>query len=82
MRIPAATNDNNPDVRLRFVALPPRVPDHLEAEVRRLQKEAERAGLEALAHILAIGAREANRVAEWERMVRAELIPLSPARRR
>lgn len=49
------------------------MPDHLEAQVRRLQSEAERASLDALAHILAIAAREANRVAEWERRVRAEL---------
>ncbi len=72
MLCPAATNDNEFD-RLQSAALPQRVPDHLEAEVRRLQSAAERASLDALAHILAIAAREANRVAEWERRVRAEL---------
>ena len=75
MLCPAATNDNNSDRRLPSVAPPQRVPDHLEGEVRRLQAEAERASLDALAHILAIAAREANRVAEWEHRVRAELIP-------
>lgn len=49
------------------------MPDQLEAEVRRLQTEAERARLEGLAHILAIAAAEASRVAEWERRIKAEL---------
>ncbi len=73
MLCPAATNDNNSNGRLPSAALPQRVADHLEAEVRRLRTEAERASLDALAHILAIAAREANRVAEWERRVSAEL---------
>lgn len=75
MLCPAATNDNDSDRRLPAAALPQRVPDHLEGEVRRLQADAERASLDALAYILAIAAREASRVAEWERRVRAELAP-------
>ncbi len=73
MLCPAAMNDNNSGSRLQSAALPQRVPDHLETEIWRLQTEAERASLDALAHILAIAAREANRMAEWERRVRAEL---------
>lgn len=73
MLFAVATNDNSSRGLWRVEALPPRMPDHLEAEVRRLQTEAERASLDPLAHILAIAAREANRVAEWERRVRAEL---------
>ncbi len=73
MLCPAATNDNNSGSRLQSAALPQRAPDYFKAEIRRLQTEAERASLEALAHILAIAAREANRMAEWERTVRAEL---------
>lgn len=70
---PAAMNDNDSSHGLHPEALPQHLPDHLEGEVRRLQTEAERASLDALAHILAIAAREANRVAEWERKVRGEL---------
>ena len=73
MLCPAAMNDNTAGCRLQSAALPQRVPDHLEREIRRLQTEAERASLDALAHILAVATREANRVAEWERRVRAEL---------
>ena len=77
MFCPTAANDNG-DRRSQGAAGPaqvqaPRLPDRLEAEVARLQTEAERASLDALAYILAIAAREANRVAEWERRVRAEL---------
>lgn len=82
MLCPAATNDNNPDRDSRSSALAQRVPDHLEGEVRRLQIEAERASLDALAHILAIAAREANRVAEWERRIRAELMTAPDVLRR
>ncbi len=69
----AAANDNNSGSRLQSAALPQRAPDYFEVEIRRLQTEAECASLDALAHILAIAAREANRMAEWERTVRAEL---------
>ena len=77
MLSPTATNDNDFDDRAKAAVLPQRVPAHLEAEVRRLQIEADRASLDGLAYILAIAAREANRVAEWERKIRAELSPSS-----
>ncbi len=69
----ATTNDNNSGSRLQSATLPQRVPDYFETEIWRLQTEAECASLDGLAYILAIAAREANRMAEWERRVRAEL---------
>lgn len=70
---PMPVNDNDPARRSSAPAHVQRAPDRLEAQVRRLQKQAERASLDALAHILAIAAGEAGRMAEWERRVRAEL---------
>lgn len=68
---PGAVNDNGAPGRRPAPAR--RAPDYLQAEVKRLQALAEEASLDALAHMLAMAAREAGRVAEWERRVRAEL---------
>ena len=68
-----AVNDNGSAECVPAAVKPVRVPDDLGAKVQRLQTEAQRAGLDALAFILAMAAREANRVAGWERRVFAEL---------
>ena len=77
MLCPSAVNDNGSDGcrRMRPSALvrPVRVPDGLEAEIGRLQAKANRERLDALAFLLAMAAREAGRVATWERWVRSEL---------
>jgi hypothetical protein len=73
MLFSAAANDNQRNSCLRFAGPSSRVPAQLEAEVRRVQTEAERARLDGLAHILAIAAAEVSRVAEWERRIDAEL---------
>jgi hypothetical protein len=53
--------------------MPMRPPDDLAAKVLRLQAEAQRADLDGLAFILAMAAREATRLASWERQAVAEL---------
>ena len=73
MLCPPAANDNGRAECLPAAVRPVRAPDDLGAKVKRLQTEAERAGLDALAFILEMAAREANRVAGWERRVFAEL---------
>jgi hypothetical protein len=77
MLCPPAVNDNGSDscrpMRPSALARPARVPDGLEAEIGRLQARADRVRLDALAFILAMAAREAGRVAKWERRVRSEL---------
>ena len=73
MLCPPAMNDNKSAECLPAAVRPVRAPDDLGAKIKRLQTEAERAGLDALAFILEMAAREANRVAGWERRVFAEL---------
>ena len=73
MLCPPAVNDNGSAECVSAAVRPVRAPDDLGAKVQRLQTEAQRAGLDALAFILAMAAREANRVAGWERRVFAEL---------
>ena len=72
MPCPPAANDNGCAGCAPAVAMPMRAPDDLAAKVLRLQAEAQRADLDGLAFILAMAAREANRVAGWERQA-AEL---------
>ena len=73
MLCPPAVNDNGSAGYLPTAVRLVRASDVLGAKVKRLQTEAERAGLDALAFILAMAAREANRIAGWERQVFAEL---------
>ena len=73
MLCPPAANDNGRAECLLAAVRPVRVPDDLGAKIKRLQTEAEWAGLDALAFILAMAAREASRIAGWERRVFAEL---------
>ena len=73
MLCPPAVNDNGCAGCAPAVAMPVRAPDDLVAKVLRLQAEAQRADLDGLAFILAMAAREANRVAGWEHQVAAEL---------
>ena len=73
MPCPPAANDNGCAGCAPAIVLPMRAPDDLVAKVLRLQAEAQRADLDGLAFILAMAAREANRVAGWERQVAAEL---------
>ena len=73
MHCPPAVNDNGCAGCAPAVAMPVRAPDDLVAKVLRLLAEAQRADLDGLAFILAMAAREANRVAGWERQVAAEL---------
>ena len=73
MLCPPAVNDNGCAGCAPAIVLPVRAPDDLVAKVLRLQAEAQRADLDGLAFILAMAAREANRVAGWERQVGAEL---------
>ena len=73
MLCPPAVNDNGCAGCAPAVSVPMRAPDDLAAKVLRLQAEAQRADLDGLAFILAMAAREANRVAGWERQVAAEL---------
>ena len=73
MLCPPAANDNGRAECLPAAVRPVRAPDDLGAKVKRLQTEAERAGLDALAFILAMAVREASRIAGWERRVFAEL---------
>ena len=72
MLCPPAVNDNGCAGCAPAVAMPVRAPDDIVAKVLRLQAEAQRAHLDGLAFILAMAAREANRVAGWERQA-AEL---------
>ena len=73
MLCPPAVNDNGCAGCAPAGAMPVRAPDDLVAKVLRLLAEAQRADLDGLAFILAMAAREANRVAGWERQVAAEL---------
>lgn len=73
MPCPLAANDNGNVRDVPTAAPPARAPDDLGARVLRLQAEAQRANLDALAFILAMAAREAHRVAAWERQVLDEL---------
>jgi hypothetical protein len=73
MLYPLAVNDNGCAECPPVAAMPVRAPKDLRDKVLSLQTEAQRAGLDALALILAMAAREANRVARWERRVAAEL---------
>ena len=73
MLCPPAANDNGRAGPAPAVTRPARAPDDLGARVLRLQAEAQRANLDALAFILAMAAREAHRVAGWERRVLDEL---------
>ncbi len=73
MLCPPAANDNGSAGCLPAAVRPVRAPDDLGAKVKRLQTEAQRAGLDGLAFILAMAAREVNRVVGWERRVFAEL---------
>ena len=73
MLCPPAVNDNGSAGCLPTAVRLVRASDVLGAKVKRLQTEAERAGLDALAFILAMAAREASRIAGWERRVFAEL---------
>ena len=72
MLCPPAVNDNGCAGCAPAIVLPVRSPDDLVAKVLKLQAEAQRADLDGLAFILAMAAREANRVAGWERQA-AEL---------
>ena len=72
MKPSPAANDNG-GAGLLAATAPARAPDDLGARVLRLQAEAQRANLDALAFILAMAAREAHRVAGWERRVLDEL---------
>ena len=77
MLCPSAVNDNGSDrrrpTRPFTLERPVRPSECLEGEIGRLQAKADRARLDALAVILAMAAREASRVAEWERRVISEL---------
>ena len=73
MLCPPAVNDNGCAGGAPAIVLPVRSPEDLRDKVLRLQAEAQRADLDGLAFILAMAAREANRVAGWERQVAAEL---------
>ena len=73
MLCPPAVNDNGCAGCAPAIVLPVRAPDDLAAKVQRLLAEAQRADLDGLAFILAMAAREANRVAGWEHQVAAEL---------
>ena len=72
MLCPPAVNDNGCAGGAPAIVLPVRAPDDLRDKVLRLQAEAQRADLDGLAFILAMAAREASRVAGWERQA-AEL---------
>jgi hypothetical protein len=73
MLCPPAVNDNGCAGGAPAIVLPVRAPEDLRDKVLRLQAEAQRADLDGLAFILAMAAREASRVAGWERQVAAEL---------
>ena len=77
MLYPSAVNDNGSDrrrpTRPFTLERPVRSSECLEGEIGRLQAKADRARLDALAVILAMAAREASRVEEWERRVISEL---------
>ena len=73
MLCPPAANDNGYAGCAPAIVLAVRAPEDLAAKVLKLQAEAQRADLDGLAFILAMAAREANRVAGWERQVAAEL---------
>jgi hypothetical protein len=63
MLCPPAVNDNGCAGCAPAIVLPVRAPEDLAAKVLRLLAEAQRADLDGLAFILAMAAREANRVA-------------------
>ena len=79
MLCPPAVNDNGCAGGAPAIVLPVRAPDDLRDKVLRLLAEAQRADLDGLAFILAMAAREANRVAGWEHQVAVELSS-SPSR--
>ena len=72
MLYPSAVNDNGSDrrrpIRLLTLERPVRPSECLEGEIGRLQAKADRARLD-----VAMAAREASRVEEWERRVISEL---------
>jgi D-serine deaminase-like pyridoxal phosphate-dependent protein len=72
MLCPPAVNDNGCAGGAPAIVLPVRTPEDLRDKVLRLLAEAQRADLDGLAFILAMAAREASRVAGWERQA-AEL---------
>ena len=72
MLCPPAVNDNGCAGCAPAIVLPVRAPEDLRDKVLRLLAEAQRADLDGLAFILAMAAREASRVAGWERQA-AEL---------
>ena len=63
MLCPPAANDNGGAGCAPAIVLPVRAPEDLAAKILGLQAEAQRADLDGLAFILAMAAREANRVA-------------------
>ena len=73
MLCPPAVNDNGCAGGAPAIVLPVRSPEDLRDKVLRLLAEAQRADLDGLAFILAMAAREASRVAGWERQAVAEL---------